>query len=216
MEIHLLTIFPDIFDSYIQESIVKRALKKKAIKIRIHDIRAFSRDKHKKVDDRPYGGGPGMVLQVEPIVRTLRSITRKKMKGTKIILLSAKGTRYVQAKARALSKLSRLILISGHYEGVDERIKKYIDEEISIGDFVLTGGELGALVIVDSVTRLLKGVLGDAQSHVDESHEKPGVVEYPHYTRPEKFEGLRVPGVLLSGDHRRIQEWRESKKKHRA
>lgn len=213
MDIHFCTIFPKIFDSYIHESIIKRAVKKKAVRLHVHDIRAFTKDKHKKVDDRPYGGGPGMVMQVEPIVRTIHSIAPRKTKSTRIILLSAKGKRYTQQKARSLKKYSKLILIAGHYEGVDERVKKYIDEEISIGDYVMTGGELGALVIADSVIRLLPGVLGDAESHVDESHETPGVLEYPHYTRPEEFDGHTVPRILLSGDHKKITSWRESKKK---
>lgn len=213
MEIHLLTIFPKIFDSYINESMLKRAQKAGAIKIVIHNIRDFTLDKHKKVDDRPYGGGPGMVMQVEPIVRALKKIVRKKSATTKIFLTSAKGKTFTQSQAHAFSKLKKLVLICGHYEGVDERIRHYIDGEISIGNYVLTGGELAGLVIADSVTRLLPGVLGHAESSTDESHETPGLLEYPQYTRPEIFEGRRVPKELLSGNHAQISAWRVRHKK---
>lgn len=213
MEFHLITIFPTIFDSYIHESMIKRALAKKAIKIKVHNLRDYTLDKHHKVDDRPYGGGPGMVMQVEPIARALKKIVGKKSKSTKVILTSAKGKIFTQSKAHTFAKLKRLIVICGHYEGVDERVMKYVDEELSIGEFVLTGGELPALVVVDAVTRLLSGVLGDSESHHDESHEQKGMLEYPHYTRPENFKGMRVPKVLLSGDHAKIVAWRNAHRK---
>lgn len=213
MTIHLLTIFPHIFDSYLNESILKRAQKNKRVKIVVHDIRAHSLDKHRKVDDTPYGGGPGMVMQVEPIVRCLKKIVKRKSKSTRIVLLSAKGNAHTQKKAREYAKLKTLVLIAGHYEGVDERIKYYINEEISVGEYVVTGGELPALTIADSVIRLLPGVLGDDKSNQDESHETSGVLEYPHYTRPETFGGHSVPKVLLSGNHKNIAAWRNKHRK---
>jgi len=213
MEIHLVTIFSEIFDSYINESILKRAQKKRKVKIIVHDLRLFTLDKHKKVDDRPYGGGPGMVMQVEPIVRALKKIAPRKSKFTRVLLTSAKGKPFTQSQAREFSRLKKLVLICGHYEGVDERVMKYIDGEISIGDYVLTGGELPALVIADAVVRLLPGVLGDDESSTDESHETPGVLEYPHYTRPEVFDGYKVPKELLSGNHKEIAAWRKAHKK---
>lgn len=213
MEIHLITIFPKIFDSYVNESILKRAQKKGAVKIVIHDLRDFTLDKHNKVDDRPYGGGPGMVMQVEPIVRALKKIVPRKSKFTKVLLTSAKGKTFTQKQAREFSHLKKLVLICGHYEGVDERVMKYIDGEISIGNYVLTGGELASLVITDAVTRLLPGVLGSNESSIDESHEVPGVLEYPHYTRPEVFNGQKVPKELLSGNHKDIAIWRKAHKK---
>lgn len=213
MEIILLTIFPTIFDSYIHESIIKRAVAKRAIKIKIHNLRDYTLDKHHKVDDRPYGGGPGMVMQVEPIARALKKIVGKKSKSTKVILTSAKGKIFTQVKARAFTKLKKIVLICGHYEGIDERVMKYVDEELSIGEFVLTGGELPALVVLDAVTRLLPGVLGDSESHHDESHAQKGMLEYPHYTRPENYKGARAPKVLLSGDHAKIVAWRNAHRK---
>ncbi|MFA5030432.1 MAG: tRNA (guanosine(37)-N1)-methyltransferase TrmD [Patescibacteria group bacterium] len=214
MRFDIITIFPEIFDSYINESILKRAQKSGAIKIVIHNLRDFTLDKHKKVDDRPYGGGPGMVMQIEPIVRALKKIVPRKSASTKIYLTSAKGKTLTQHQAHTFSKLKKLVLICGHYEGVDERIRHYIDGEISIGNYVLTGGELPALVIADSIARLLPGVLGDEESSKDESHETPGLLEYPQYTRPENFEEHRVPKELLSGNHGRISAWRVRHKKH--
>jgi len=213
MQIHLITIFPQIFDSYLGESILKRAQQKGAVKIVIHDLRDYTLDKHNKVDDRPYGGGPGMVMQVEPIVRALKKIVPRKTKFTRVLLTSAKGKTFVQADARKFSKVKKLVLICGHYEGVDERVMKYIDGEISIGNYVLTGGELPALVIADAVVRLLPGVLGSNESSTDESHETPGLLEYPQYTRPEVFNGQKVPKELLSGNHKNIADWRKAHKK---
>jgi len=214
MDIHIITIFPRIFDSYLSESIIGRAIRNKKIRVITHDLRSFTKDKHRRVDDRPYGGGPGMVLQVEPIVRALEKIVPRRTKSTRVILTSTKGKLFSQQHARKFATYKTLVVICGHYEGVDERVKSFVDEEISIGQYVLTGGELAAAVILDSVTRLLPGVLGDAQSHVDESHEKRGVLEYPQYTRPEIFRKKRVPKVLLSGNHEGIAKWRDSKRKH--
>jgi tRNA (guanine37-N1)-methyltransferase len=283
MHFDILTIFPEAFDSYFNASIPARARKKKLIDIRVHDLRRWAKDRHKTVDDRPYGGGPGMVLKIEPIYRAVGSILRnsksealnpqsfnkfripskvegqfpksnsQKEKTTRIILFSAKGKVMTQADARRWAKYNRLILTCGHYEGVDERVTKYIaDEEISIGEYVLTGGELPAMVVVDAVSRLIPGALGKKESLKEESFSKPGWREYPQYTRPPKFfpEKLRragpeafqptindkrktkgekrkakpswrarppkfrkakiwrVPKVLLSGNHKKIEEWR--------
>ncbi|MFA5134834.1 MAG: tRNA (guanosine(37)-N1)-methyltransferase TrmD [Patescibacteria group bacterium] len=208
LQIEILTIFPGIFNSYFTESILKRAQKKKVVKITIHDFRRFATDKHTTVDDRPYGGGPGMVLKVEPIYRCLRSIPKKKK--SRVILLTPKGKTFSQKKAQTLATYNQLILIAGHYEGFDERIRKYADEELSIGNYVLTGGEAAAIVVVDAITRLLPGALGDDLSPMDETFSKnPRYVEYPHYTRPENFKGKKVPAVLLSGNHKKIRAWRD-------
>jgi len=214
MQFDILTIFPKIFDSYFNESIIKRAQKKKLIKIKIHNIRDFATDKHKTVDDRPYGGGPGMVLKVEPIYKCLKSIKRRKK--SKTILLTPKGKTFKQSVAKQYSKLDQLILICGHYEGFDERIRKYVDHQISIGDYVLTGGEIPAMAIVDATTRLLSGALGNKNSPKEETFSKrENYIEYPHYTRPENFKRMRVPKVLLSGNHTKITNWREKKSKHK-
>lgn len=217
MRFDIITIFPEIFNSYFSESILGRAQKAKKVEIKIHNLRDYTKDKHNKVDDKPYGGGVGMVLQVEPIYRALKSIRALNKKNTKVILFSAKGKRFDQETAQRLSKLKRVVLICGRYEGVDERVKEFIDEEISIGDYVLTGGEIPAMTIVDSVSRLISGVLGKDESSKDESHSKKGWLEYPHYTRPAEFKAgsktLKVPKVLLSGDHAKIKKWREEKAK---
>ncbi|XOU94359.1 MAG: tRNA (guanosine(37)-N1)-methyltransferase TrmD [Candidatus Kerfeldbacteria bacterium] len=217
MQFDILTIFPDIFESYFKESIIKRAIKNKKINIIIHNFRNFATDKHKSVDDKPYGGGPGMLLKIEPLYKCLKSIKRlKSSKGgpasggkSRIILLTPKGKKFDQKKAKSLTKYDQLILIAGRYEGYDARIKKYIDEEISIGDYVLTGGELPAMTIIDATTRLLPGVLGDDQSSKDETFTKDEkYIEYPQYTRPENFNGQKVPKVLLSGNHNDILAWK--------
>jgi tRNA (guanine37-N1)-methyltransferase len=214
---NIITIFPDIFESYFGESIISRAQKKGAIEIKIHNLRDYTTDKHKTVDDTPYGGGAGMVLKIEPIWRCVQSL-KSKIKNQKskyksrTILFSAKGKRYAQKDAVRLLKYDNLILICGRYEGIDERVVENIaDEEISIGDYVLTGGEIPAMIVVDSVTRLLPGVLGNEESAKDESHSDDGYLEYPQYTKPEDFNGWKVPGVLLSGNHKEIEKWR---KKH--
>ena len=214
MKFNILTIFPEIFNSYFNESIIKRALKNKKITIKIHNFRNFATDKHRSVDDKPYGGGPGMLLKVEPIYKCLKSI--KRLNKSKVILLTPKGKKFNQKKAKFLTKYNQLILIAGHYEGFDARIKKYVDEEISIGDYILTGGEIPAMAIIDSVTRLLPGVLGDDQSSKDETftkHDK--YIEYPQYTRPDNFKGQKVPKILLSGNHAKIEQWRNKKAKSR-
>jgi len=212
MYIDILTIFPQIFDSYFSESIIKRAKKKGLLNIKVHNIRDFARDRHKTVDDRPYGGGPGMILKVEPIYRCLKSIRRKKK--SKVIILTPGGKTFDQRVAKNLSKLDQLILICGRYEGFDERVNKFVDMQISIGDYILTGGEIPAMVIVDAITRLIPGVLGNKESIKDETFSKDkNYIEYPQYTRPENFKTIKVPKVLLSGHHKEIKKWRENIKK---
>ncbi|MFH1255033.1 MAG: tRNA (guanosine(37)-N1)-methyltransferase TrmD [bacterium] len=222
MTFHIITIFPRIFNSYFNESILKRAQKNKLINIKIHNLRDWTTDKHKTVDDTPFGGGAGMVMKIEPLYKALHDIAPFNKGGrgdlkSKTILLSAKGKTWNQKLAKSYSKLNNIILICGRYEGVDERITKFIDEEISIGDFVLTGGEIGAMAIIDSITRLLPGALGNSDSAKHESHAVPGILEHPQYTRPEIFtisgKKYRVPKVLLSGNHKKIAEWREKKSK---
>ncbi|NMC51363.1 tRNA (guanosine(37)-N1)-methyltransferase TrmD [Candidatus Kuenenbacteria bacterium] len=220
MHFEVITIFPNILDSYFNESILKRAQKKKLITINFHDPRQFATDVHKTVDDRPFGGGPGMLMKIEPLYKTLKKI--KRAKKSRVILFDPAGKKFDQAKAQEFSKLDQLIMIAGRYEGVDARVEKFIDEKISIGPYVLSGGELPAAIVVEAVSRLLPGVLGDDQSSVEETFSGDGsYVEYPHYTRPEVFEymekgkkkKLAVPKVLLSGNHREIKEWREEHRK---
>lgn len=228
----IITIFPNIFSSYFNESIIKRAQKSGTIEINVHNLRDYTTDKHKTVDDTPYGGGAGMVLKVEPIYRCVASIksqitnskfqtnhkTQNSKLKTRVILFSAKGKKYTQKDAKRLSRYDQLIFICGRYEGVDERVAdKIADEEISIGDFVLTGGEIPAMVVVDSITRLLPGVLGNDQSALYESHSEDGYLEHAQYTKPEEFfaEGKKwkVPKILLSGHHAEIEKWRKKKSK---
>jgi tRNA (guanine37-N1)-methyltransferase len=234
MKINFLTIFPGMFDSYLNESILKRAQAKKLVSFNVLDIRNFATDKHKTTDDKPYGGGPGMVMKVEPIYKVLKKLIKTPISAsavakamadkkasagkekTRVILLSAKGKTFNQKEAKRLSKYNNLILICGRYEGVDERVAKNLtDEEISIGEYVLTGGELPAMVVADTITRLIPGVIR-AESLAEESHSQIGNqkseilnLEYPQYTRPEIFNKWKVPDVLLSGDHKRITEWRK-------
>lgn len=213
MKFNIITIFPTIFSSYLKEGIIKRAIDKKAIKIKSHNLRDFTTDKHKTVDDTVYGGGAGMLLKIEPLYKAIKKIAgRKKTAGKKIILLSAQGKTWNQSLAKKYSKLKEITFICGRYEGVDERIKGFIDEEVSIGDYVLTGGELGALVIIDSISRLLPKVLGNSDSLKDESHNQDGLLEYPQYTKPAVFKAgnkkLAVPEVLMSGNHKLIEDWK--------
>jgi len=211
MRIDILTIFPKMFDPVLNESIIRRAQNKGKVKIFLHDLRDSTNDKHRKVDDRPFGGGSGMVMSAQPIfdaVKSIKQATGNRQQATKIILLCPQGKTLTQKIAKKLAKYNHLILICGHYEGVDERVRKHIvDKEISIGDYVLTGGELPAMVVVDAVVRLIPGVLGDKNSLNFESFEG-NLLEYPHYTRPANFRGMVVPQVLLSGDHKKIEEWR--------
>lgn len=217
IQFDIITIFPQIFDSYFNTSIVNRGQKLKKTQIKIHDLRQFAADKYKSVDDTPYGGGAGMVLKVEPILKCLKKI--KRAKKSRVILFSAKGKTLKQSNfKRWLKNYDQLIMICGRYEGVDERVSKYlVDEEISIGNYVLTGGELPAAIVVDGITRLIPGVLGNIESFEDESYSDDLTREYPQYTKPESIviKGKKriVPKVLLSGHHKNIAEWREENKK---
>jgi len=216
MTIHILTIFPDFFTTPLAVSMLKRAQETHSVEFHIVNIRDFATDKHHVTDDRPYGGGPGMVMKAEPIVAALESLNLPVLGDAKTrrILTSAKGALFTQAKAREYAELQDLVILCGHYEGVDERIAEhFIDEEVRIGDYVLTGGEAAALVMADAVTRLLPGVLGNDESNVNESHAEEGVLGFPQYTRPEKFREWSVPEVLLQGDPKPIAAWRESQKK---
>ncbi len=221
MIIDILTLFPGMFGGVLGESMLRIAQEKKLVDIKVHDLRDWTSDSHRTADDKPFGGGPGMVMKVEPVYKALRSIveswelgvgrkrtqdTRHKSAG-KIILLTPQGKKFDQAMAKRLAKEKRLLLICGHYEGVDDRIRNLVDEEMSIGDYVLTCGELPAMVLADAVVRLIPGVLGHKESTKTESFEN-GLLEYPQYTRPAEFEGMKVPQVLLSGDHKKIEEWR--------
>jgi tRNA (guanine37-N1)-methyltransferase len=221
MNFHIITIFPNIFDSYINESIIKLAQEKELINIKTYNLRDWTTDKHNTVDDTPYGGGAGMLMKIEPLYSALKEIKSKiKRNKIKTILMSAKGTTWNQQSAQKYSEeFTDIVIICGRYEGGDERILNFIDEEISIGNFVLTGGEIGALTIIDSVTRLIPRVLGNEESSISESHSKKNVLEYPQYTRPEVFKAdgkvMIVPSVLLSGNHKKIEEWKEKNKKQR-
>ena len=220
MKFNIITIFPEIFNSYFRESIIKRAQEKKIINIKTHNLRDYTEDKHKTVYDTPYGGGAGMVIKIKPLYKDIQ-VLKSKMKNqkSKIILLSAKGKQWDQQMAKKYSNLDNLILICGRYEGVDERIKYFIDEEISIGDYVLTGGEIPAMVLIDSITRLIPKVLGNQESIISESHAKKGVLEYPQYTRPRVFlakgKEYKVANVLLSGNHQEIEKWRKNNQKNK-
>ena len=210
MQIDVLTLFPKMFDGILGESILKRARNKGLLKVRVHNLRDWTSDAHRTADDKPFGGGPGMVMKVEPIYLALKDlkVLRNKKPGTLVVLLTPQGLKLNQAKARQLSKYKRLVMICGHYEGVDERIRALADEEISIGDYILTCGEIPAMALIDSITRLIPGVLGDEDSLKSESFEN-GMLEYPQYTRPSDFKGARVPDILLSGDHKKIEAWRK-------
>ncbi|PIP28097.1 MAG: tRNA (guanosine(37)-N1)-methyltransferase TrmD [Candidatus Moranbacteria bacterium CG23_combo_of_CG06-09_8_20_14_all_35_22] len=218
MKFDIITIFPEIFGSYFNESILKRAQKNNLIEIKIHNLRDFTLDKHKTTDDTPYGGGAGMVMKIEPIYESIKFIKLKvKNKKTRTILFSAKGKKYTQSDAKRLSKYDNLIFICGRYEGVDERVAKYLaDEEISVGDFVLTGGEIPAMILVDSISRLLPRVLGNSESTKNESHNSKNYLEHSQYTKPEKFLNWKVPEILLSGNHKKIEEWRKKNSKFKA
>lgn len=206
MKISIITLFPEVFVPLLSFSIVGRAVKKGLIEFELINLRDFGIGIHKTVDDKPFGGGVGMILKADVLARAVSSI---KGQVSRVVLTSASGKTFSQATAREFSKIAHLIIVCGHYEGVDERfIKKYVDEEVSIGDYVLTGGELPALVIIDSVARLVKGVLLKEEVILNESFEN-NYLEYPQYTRPGEFEGLKVPDILLSGHHKRIGEFRK-------
>lgn len=207
MKITVLTLFPEMFSGIFNESILKRALQSDIIDVDFVNFRDYPIDKHGHVDDAPFGGGAGMLLAVEPIYRALRNIEGAE-KAHKI-LLTPQGVPYQQSHAKELAQKEHLILICGHYEGFDERIRQLVDEELSIGDYVLTGGEIAAMAVIDSVTRLLPGALGKQESFEQDSFYE-GLLEYPQYTRPQDFQGMKVPDVLLSGNHQEIEKWRKS------
>lgn len=206
MRIDILTLFPEFFQTLFNYSIIARAIDKKILEISCVNIRDFSKNKHKKVDDYPFGGGPGMVMTPEPIYEAIKSV---KSMDSKVIYLSPQGKTLNQEIANRLSKENNIVLLCGHYEGIDNRIvENYIDEEISIGDYVLTGGEIPAMVLIDSISRLIPGVLSSEESFIEESHYD-GLLEYPQFTRPREFNGISVPDILLSGDHEKIRQWRK-------
>ncbi len=211
MKISILTIFPEYFDSPLGVSILKRASEKAAVEFEIINIRDFASDKHQTTDDRPFGGGPGMVMKVEPIDGALQFLLKKaKSQNRKILLTSAKGVMFTQQKAIEYSQCDELVIVCGHYEGVDERVAAHlIDEEVRIGDYVLTGGEAAAVVIADAIARLIPGVLGNELSNVNESHSRPGQLGFPQYTRPSEYRGWKVPEILLTGHEANIAKWRK-------
>ena len=213
MKIDILTLFPEMFDGFLNTSIIKSARNRKLVSINTINIRDYSLDKHKKVDDTPYGGGSGMVLMCQPIFDAVKSVKKTK---SKVILLTPSGIPYKQKMAYDLSKEKHLIIICGHYEGFDERIRSICDMEISIGDYVLTGGEIPAMVLTDSIVRLIPGVINE-MSHIEDSFNENYLLDYPTYTKPREYKGMEVPEVLISGDHKKISEWRynESLKKTR-
>ena len=208
MKIDILTLFPGMFKGVLSESMVKIAQEKKKVCVRVRNIRSWAYDNHRTADDKPYGGGPGMVMKIEPIYRALASV-KSTAKGRRVVLLTPQGKRFNQKMAKKLSKTKHLILICGHYEGVDERVTSLVTDEISVGDYILTGGEIPAMMILDAVIRLIPGVLGDDASLESESFEN-NLLEYPQYTRPREFEGMKVPDILLSGNHKAINQWRKN------
>jgi tRNA (guanine37-N1)-methyltransferase len=212
VKIDVLTLFPAMFTGPLDESIVKRARDKGLVDLKIHNLRDWTHDRHKTVDDRPFGGGPGMLMKPEPLFEAVESLKRDK---TRVILLSPAGRPFNQAIARELAQVEDLLLVTGHYEGFDERVREALaDDELSIGDYVLTNGALPAMVVIDAVTRLLPGALGDDESSHDESFSR-GLLEYPQYTRPADFRGMKVPDVLVSGNHAEIEKWRRAQAKQR-
>ena len=214
MQFNIITIFPEILKSYYNESIIGRSLNKKIIEIKYHDLRNFTTNKHRSVDDTPYGGGPGMVLKAEPIIKAIKSI--KGRKKVRVIMLDPKGKIYDQKTAFRLSKLKNIIFVNGYYEGIDARVDKFVDEKISMGKFILSNSELATAIIIDSTTRLLKGSLGNKNSLISESFENKSL-EYPQYTKPEEIKinnkKYKTPKILLSGNHAKIKEWRENNSK---
>jgi len=212
IKIDIITLFPNMFKGPFDESIVKRAQDRNLIEINIHDLREYGFGERRTVDDRPYGGGIGMILMVEPIYTVVKKL---KTKNSKVILLTPRGKTFNQENAFKLSKSKHLIFIAGHYEGYDERITEFVDEEISIGNFILTGGEIPTMVIVDSIVRLIPKVLKKADATKFESFSEKNKIEYPQYTRPEEFKGLKVPKILLSGNHKKISDWRKQKSKEK-
>jgi tRNA (guanine37-N1)-methyltransferase len=211
VKFHIVTIFPEFFRGPFEHGVIQKAREAGLIEIQVHDLRTWTYDRHRTVDDRPFGGGEGMLLKAAPIFEAVEAIWPERSEGSKVILLSAQGKKFDQAKARELSGLKELLLICGRYEGVDERVAEHLaDEELSIGDYVLSGGELAAAVVVDAVARLQAGVLGNETSSVDESFSEAGVLDWPQYTRPAEFRGWKVPEVLIGGNHEEVRKWRRN------
>ena len=211
MQFDIITIFPSMFDSFLKESLIEKAIKKGLIKIKIHDLRKFTKDKHKTVDDKPFGGGPGMILMAEPIIKAVNKIKKNNNK-IKVVLFSPAGKQFKQKMSEDFSKLDQLIMICGRYEGIDARVEKIIDEKISVGPYVLSGGELPAMLMTEAVARLIPEYMHNPKSLLDESYNN-GLLEYPQYTRPEKIlienKNISVPKILLSGDHKKIEAWKK-------
>jgi tRNA (guanine37-N1)-methyltransferase len=208
MKFDVVTIFPRMIEAGLVEGVVGRGIDKGLVDVRVHDLRVFTTDRHRTVDDVPYGGGPGMVMKVEPFVRALEAIRTERGAPAAVVLLSPQGRRFDQAGARRLSEGGHVVLLCGRYEGIDERVRDLVaTEELSIGDFVVSGGETPALLVIDAVSRLVPGVVGDRES-VEQDSFAQGILDYPHYTRPAEFEGRRVPDVLLSGHHAEVRRWR--------
>jgi tRNA (guanine37-N1)-methyltransferase len=215
VKFHIVTIFPEFFRGPFEHGVIQKAREAGLIEIHVHDLRTWTYDRHRTVDDRPFGGGEGMLLKAGPIFEAVEAVwpgySRGSNQGSKAILLSAQGKKFDQAKAREFSGLKELLLICGRYEGVDERVAEHLaDEELSVGDYVLSGGELAAAVVVDAVARLQAGVLGNETSSIDESFSEEGLLDWPQYTRPAEFRGWKVPEVLIGGNHEEIRKWRKS------
>ncbi|MHC4472963.1 MAG: tRNA (guanosine(37)-N1)-methyltransferase TrmD [Planctomycetota bacterium] len=216
MKIDVLTLFPGMFGGVLSESILRIAGDKGLLDVRLWDIRDFTRDRHRTVDDRPYGGGPGMVMKVEPVTECVEHVRAERGEEALVVLLTPQGRRFTQEVAQELATEEHVLLVCGHYEGFDERIRMALEPvEISVGDFVLSGGEIPAMVIIDAVARLIPGVLGSAESLDEESVGSEGLLEYPQYTRPAEYRGMKVPEVLLSGHHEKIRAWREEMARER-
>jgi len=215
MKLDLITLFPEMAQGVLDASILQRARENNLVRVDVHNLRDYTHDRHRTVDDRPFGGGPGMVMKCEPLVEAIETIKRGGETECRVIYMTPEGEKFSQAMAGELSRHPRLIFVSGHYEGIDERVRDgWIDQEISIGDYVLTNGTLPALVVMDAVVRLLPGVLGNQESALQESFTS-GLLEGPHYTRPEQFQGRGVPDVLLQGNHQAIAEWRMAQARER-
>jgi tRNA (guanine37-N1)-methyltransferase len=211
VKFHIVTIFPEFFRGPFEHGVIQKAREAGMIEIQVHDLRTWTYDRHRTVDDRPFGGGEGMLLKAAPIFEAVEAVWPERSEGSRVILLSAQGKKFDQVKARELSGLNELLLICGRYEGVDERVAEHLaDEELSIGDYVLTGGELAAAVVVDTVARLQAGVLGNETSSVDESFGEAGLLDWPQYTRPAEFRGWKVPEVLIGGNHEEVRKWRRN------
>ena len=208
MTVDIVTIFPAMVAAALTEGVVGRAVERKTLDVAIHDLRDYTTDRHRSVDDVPFGGGPGMVMKAEPIFKALDAIETKRGAKLTVLLTTPQGTRFTQAAAERLSTLEHVVLLCGRYEGVDERVRSRVDEEVSIGDYVLSGGELPALVVLDAVARFVPGVVGDDQSVAEDSFSR-GLLDFPHYTRPAEVGSDRVPDVLLSGNHAEIRRWRK-------